>query len=269
MKLSYINQYFIGDCISVLKENIPDKSIDCVITSPPYAEQRVNQYGGIPEEDYPAWTVEYMQEIKRVLTDTGSVAIVIRPHIKEGQISDYMLKTRLALREDGWNEAEELIWIKNVSPALGSLLRPRRSWESIHWFSKISQPYCDLKAAGKNSKGVGFIKNKGVGDYIGSVSKGKEGIARVPDYIAVGTNSNDRSPENIHPAQYPVELVEWLIKLLCPINGIVLDPFFGSGTTAVAAMKNNRKWVGIEINEKYEEIIKKHIKEKHQDYVTY
>ena len=273
MTKDFLNQYYIGDCISMMKEHIPDKSVDLVVTSPPYAMQRAEQYGGIPEDEYPQWTVDWMSEVDRVLKSSGNVAINIRPHLKNGQISDYTLKTRLALREAGWNEAEELIWIKDVSPALGSYYRPRRSWESIHWFSKIENPYVDLVARGKNSSGIGFIKNKGVGDYVKGVSKGKDGVARVPDYVKVGTNLNDRSEYNTHPAQYPVLLAEWLIELLCPVGGVVLDPFLGSGTTAVAAINLERNWIGCEISNEYEEIIQQRIKEKyrydHEDWISY
>lgn len=261
--MNNMDSVFIGvDCLDIMKR-MPPESIDAIITSPPYAMQRKDQYGGIPEQDYPQWTVDWMHEVKRILKPTGNVAIVIRPHIKDGQISDYTLKTRLALREDGWNEAEELIWIKPVSPALGSKLRPRRSWESIHWFSKSPQPYCNPTAAGKPSKNIGLEKKKGVGDYIDGVSKKKDGIARVQDYVSVGTNMCDRSEDNTHPAQYPVELAEWLIQLLCPEDGTVLDPFLGSGTTAVAAQETGRDWYGIEQNEEYRGIIEKRISEKY------
>ena len=86
----------------------------------------------------------------------GSVFIVIRPHVRDGVISDYVLRTRLALRESGWHECEELIWLKPDAPPLGSLKRPRRTWESVLWFSRSPQPYCDLKACGRESERVGF-----------------------------------------------------------------------------------------------------------------
>ena len=183
----------------------------------------------------------------------GSVAIVIRPHIKNGQISDYVLHTRLLLR-GRWKECEELIWIKPDSPPLGSLYRPRRAWESILWFSKTGKPFCDPKANGQESNRVGFETTKGVGDYKQGVSKAKKGIARCRDYVAVGTGKVDKSKDNIHPAQYPPELVEWIVKLLCPEDGLVLDPFVGSGTTAVACKKLGRKFVGIEVDPDYCEV---------------
>ena len=263
MTEDFLNQYYIGDCIDIIKNKIPANSVNCVITSPPYAMQRKTQYGGISEKDYPAWTVAYMQEIERVLVDDGNVAIVIRPHLVKGEISDYMLKTRLALRAAGWHECEELIWIKPDSPPMGSFYRPRRGWESIHWFSKTSKPFCDTMANGKRSNRIGMESTKGLGDYIHAFGKSTEGVARAPDYVKVGTSRNDKTEGNIHPAQYPVQLAEWLIKLLCPVGGVVLDPFLGSGTTAVAAINTDREWIGCEISVEYEDIIKKRISEKY------
>lgn len=76
--------------------------------------QRAYQYGGVKEKDYPQWTVDWMRLLKPKLKADASVCINIRPNIKNGEISDYVLKTRLALRADGWKECEELIWIKTL-----------------------------------------------------------------------------------------------------------------------------------------------------------
>lgn len=131
---------YTGDCIDVLK-TLPDSSVDSVVTSPPYAMQRATTYGGIPEKDYPEWTVEWMTEVWRVLKDDGSVIINIRPHIRNGQISDYVLRTRLALREAGWCELEELIWNKkggapfgfhpSPPPVVGVTVVVRKTWTGL------------------------------------------------------------------------------------------------------------------------------------------
>src|SRR5208337_1369444 len=145
-----------GDCLDLIP-TLEDGSVSLVVTSPPYAEQRAGHYEGIPEEDYPDFTVQWMDALRPKLTKDGSVLIVIRPHLRGGVISDYVLRTRLALRDAGWHECEELIWYKTKSPPLGSKLRPRRAWESILWYGKCPQPYCDLKACGKPSKDLGFV----------------------------------------------------------------------------------------------------------------
>ena len=75
-----------GDCIDVLR-TLPAGSVDAVVTSPPYAMQRKSTYGGVPEKDYPEWTVVWMREVWRVLKDDGSVIINISPHIKNGELN--------------------------------------------------------------------------------------------------------------------------------------------------------------------------------------
>lgn len=252
------NKIICGHCVDVM-QSFPEESFDLACTSPPYADQRKSQYGGIKEEYYPQWTVNWMAGVWPILKPQGSVAIVIRPHIHNGQISDYVLKTRLALREWGWIECEELIWIKPDSPPLGHIQRPRRAWESILWFGKSPKVYCDPKANGEPSNRVGFVSKKGVGDWKQGVNEPVQGIARCRDYVEVGTGKVDKSKENSHPAQYPEQLSSWIIRLLSPENGIVLDPFVGSGTTAISAIKNNRKYVGIELSPEYCQIAENRI----------
>ena len=245
-----------GDCIH-LANTFENEFFNLIVTSPPYANQRKKQYASIREEDYPQWTVSWCNAFKSKLKKNGSIAIVIRPNIKNGQISDYVLKTRLAMRESGWNEAEELIWIKPDSPPLGHLQRPRRAWESILWFSNDSRPFCDPRANGTISDRIGFESIKGVGDYKQGTSTARVGISRCRDYVEVGTGSADKSPGNTHPAQYPEKLAAWIIRLLCPKNGTLIDPFVGSGSTLVASERLNMTeqygltYYGIDVCEEY------------------
>lgn len=265
------NEVICGDCREILS-GLEDASVSCVVTSPPYALQRSEKYPSISEEEYPEWTVKWMEPLKRVLTPDGSVAIVIRPHLRKGQISDYVLKTRLAIRKAGWTECDELIWIKPQSPPLGSVYRPRRSWESILWFGKTGRVYCNPKANGTESDRIGFEAKKQVGekhkrgisdpenpDGRGPCTKG---IARCRDYVEVGTGiSTDYSSDNTHPAQFPVNLAQWLVRLLSPEDGLILDPFMGSGSTALACIVEKRRWLGIEICEEYCEITNQRVRE--------
>ena len=234
---------------------LPDKSINLIFTSPPYAEQRKFQYGGISEKDYPKWTVDWCNNVRDKLTDDGSICINIRPHLKNGQISDYVLKTRLTLREAGWIECEELIWIKPDSPPLGSINRPRRAWESILWFSKTGKPKCNPKANGNESNRLGFEANKfeegGISHIHAGQNKTKQGRARVKDYIEAGTSKVEKGFS--HSAMFPLDLVEYLINLSCPKNGMVFDPFMGSGTVARQAIRMDRGFCGFEINDTYYE----------------
>jgi DNA modification methylase len=244
-----------GDCIDVMRGLEPE-SVDAVITSPPYAMQRKATYGGVPEADYPAWTVAWMTEARRLLKPDGSVVINIRPHVRNGQISDYTLRTRLALREDGWAEVEELIWHKKGGAPLGHVGRPRRSWESLHWFAKHGRPYCAPKSAGATTTRLGLSGGRR-GEHLGSSQFDANrsrvvGIARVPDVVSISTRANaDSNGLNDHPAPYPAALVEWLAHLACPPGGTILDPFSGSGSTGVAAIRNGWSYIGIEAVPEY------------------
>ena len=249
----------VGDCVDILK-SLPDKSVDGVVTSPPYAMQRASTYGGIPEKDYPEWTVTWMQEVWRVLKDDGSVIINISPHIKNGELSDYVLRTRLALREAGWTELEELIWHKPDAAPVGHIRRPRRAWEHLLWFGKHGRPYVDPYAAGKPPKAKsGSTTNRASRNGWGhAIQWGKNGegytenkIARVTNHV---TLPKARANGVDHPAMFPWELAEWCGKLITPPGGTILDPFAGSSSTGVAAIHNGWNFIGIDQSPEYIEM---------------
>lgn len=249
-----------GDCIDVMR-TLPAGSVDSVITSPPYAQQRKATYGGVPEADYPAWTVAWMREARRLLKPDGNVVINIRPHVRNGQISDYTLRTRLALREDGWAEIEELIWDKKGGPPFGHPGRPRRSWESLHWFALHGRPFCDAKAAGSESQWASFFGYGRPGPHVASVTGTgpKVGIARVPDMVRVKPSNEKDGDLNSHPAPYPVALAEWIAKLTCKPGGTILDPFSGSASTGAAALRNGWNYIGIEAMPEYVEMSRRRL----------
>lgn len=250
------NQILCGDCLELAKQ-LDDNSVGIVACSPPYAMQRKNLYGGIPETEYPQWTLNWMNSLKPKLTSDASIFIVIRPHIREGQISDYVLNTRLLVRQAGWIECEELIWYKPDAPPLGSTKRPRRNWESILWFSQTSSPYVDLKACGN-------AESTRVGGFAGSDRFGEggsspiaahqnrtlsEGTSRCSDVIRVAIGTMDKGVQ--HPAMYPQGVPEFLVQTFSRPGDLVVDPFSGSGQTALTAKRLGRRYVGFDISEEY------------------
>ena len=245
-----------GDSFDLIPK-LKNDSINLVVTSPPYCEQRKG-YKSVPEAEYPKWTTEWMGLLWDKLADDGSVFIVIRPHINRGVLSDYVLRTRLALRDDGWNECEELIWLKPDAPPLGSNQRPRRTWEHILWFSKTSKPFVNLKACGRETDRLGFAGSIrfGVGGD-SPIQKGQQrnlvnGVSRIPDVFTATIGSNDSGID--HPAVFPVALAEQLILTFSREGDRFLDPFCGAGSSLLAAKMLFRDYRGFDVSKKYVKI---------------
>ena len=238
------NQIYEIDAQTGIKY-LHDASVELILTSPPYALRRARQYGGIPEQDYPDWMVSILDSVKPKLTKQASVLIVIRSHLLHGQVSDYVLKTRLAIRQDGWFEPDELIWHKGVAPPVGRIDRPRHTWEHILWYTQSKKPYCDVKAGGKPSARIGAL-----GRY-------RTGTARVTDVIrtnTIGARGVD------HPAVFPLSLAQQLVQTFSPVDGLVLDPFVGSGTTCIAASLTGRHYIGFDYKETYVKLARNRVR---------
>lgn len=239
-------QLYLGDCLEILP-TLRTGSIGTVITSPPYAEQRRLQYGGIMEAEYPQWTSMWFSSLRNALDLSASVLVNIREHIKSGALSDYVHRTRMLLREIGWIECDELIWVKPDAPPLGDPQRPRRSWERILWFSLSNRPQIDCRGNGAKSNRIGWDRRKV--EWINSnETEIKSGIARHTDVFTCPVCKDEFG----HPATYPVALAKWLVRGWG--RDAVLDPFVGSGTTGVACIRLGRRFIGIEKEPKYFEI---------------
>lgn len=258
-----INTVVHGDCAKMIPR-LPDKSVNLALCSPPYSEQRKGMYPGVSEHAYPGFTVNWMEKLSAKLADDGSVLIVIRPHLKKGVISDYVLRTRLALREAGWHECEELIWYKpDGGGCLGSNRRPRRAYESILWFSKTHNPFIDTKACGGWSDNISprgstrFGKGANRPIHTGQNPEIKSGPTKMADVISVPISGISNGV--MHPAMFPMPLAEKLIKTFCPENGTVLDCFAGSGTTLLAAQATGRNFYGIDVMKEYVDMARRRL----------
>lgn len=246
-----------GDLIDCLPLIAPG-TVDAVVTSPPYAEQRKSTYGGVTEFDYPDWTVEWMGALKPALSERASVLINISPHVRGGMLADYVMRMRLALRSDGWFEHDEMVWVKPDGMPHGRPEVPVRSWESILWYSLTPKPFADATRNG-NSAGGGARFHTGRATRIGWAHSGLGGNtesdkrSRCKNFLSLSVGAN--TDEWDHPAPYPVRLAEWMTNNITPDNGTVLDPFAGSGTTAVAAYNNGFKSIAIERDPNYAQMV--------------
>lgn len=227
-----------GDCRELIWA-LPDQSIDLCVTSPPYAEQRKGFYPSVPEDEYTEFTLEWMTALKSKLAKNGSVLINIDAHVKDGVVSDYVLKMQLGLREAGWNPHRTQIWHKGGMPA-GRPDWPRHGYEEVLWLSRSRNPFCDTRAAGTATDNA-LVTDR----------------ARVSDVIRIDVANNENGVD--HPARFPVRLAEHLIKTFCPKGGTVLDPFSGSSSALIAAKRLKRDYFGFEIKPEYVELSRRRI----------
>ena len=249
-----------GNCLDVL-EKMPDDSIDLIVTSPPYADQRKSTYGGIHPNKYVDWFLPITVELLRVLSPTGTFILNIKEKVTNGERHTYVMEMIIAMRKQGWLWTEEFIWHKkNCFPGKWPN-RFRDSWERLLQFNKskgfnmyqdeVRVPMGDwaktrLKNLSETDKrrdnskvGSGFGKN--VSQWVGRE------LAYPTNVLTMATETSNKR----HSAVFPKELPSWFIKLFTQPGDVVLDPFLGSGTTSVAAFQLDRNSIGIEIQEEY------------------
>lgn len=264
------NDIYLGDCLLKLRE-IADNSVDLIVTSPPYADQRKNIYGGISTDRYVKWFLPITKELLRVLKPAGTFILNIKEKVQNGERSTYVLELIIEMRKQGWLWTEEFIWHKkNCYPGKWSN-RFRDAWERLLQFNKnrkfnmyqeeVMVPIGDwaksrLKNLSETDKmrdnskvGSGFGKN--ISNWI---SRSK---AYPTNVLYLATECGNKR----HSAAFPSALPEWFIKLFTRKGDTVLDPFMGSGTTNMAAKKLGRNSIGIEIKTEYYQMVKDEMKE--------
>lgn len=258
----------LGDCKLQL-ESVPDNSVDLIITSPPYADQRKNTYGGIHPDKYVEWFLPISEQLLRVLKPTGTFILNIKEKVVEGERSTYVMELIIEMRKQGWLWTEEFIWHKkNCYPGKWPN-RFRDAWERLLQFNKdrkfnmyqeeVMVPMGDwTKSRLKNLSDTDKIRdNSRVGSGFGkNISNWVEREKAYPtNVLHLATECNNKN----HSAAFPEELPQWFIKLFTKEYDVVLDPFMGSGTTISVANRMMRNSIGIEIVEDYYNMVKKNI----------
>jgi site-specific DNA-methyltransferase (adenine-specific) len=262
------NNIVTGDCLDVLKK-VSDESIDLIVTSPPYADQRSKAYGGVKPNDYVDWFLPRANQFNRVLKSTGSFVLNIKERVVKGERHTYVIELILAMREQGWLWTEEYMWFKKNSHPGKWPNRFRDNWERLLHFTKekkfnmyqdeVMVPIGDWaksrlaklsetdKRRDSSKVGSGFGKN--VSNWVGREKVYPHNV------LHMATECYNRK----HAASFPVALPEWFIKLFTQPGDIVCDPFMGSGTTAVAAKNLGRNYFGIDANPEYVKVAKERL----------
>ena len=266
MKIS--TKILLGDSLEKLKE-IKEGSIDLIITSPPYADQRKKTYGGIHPDKYVEWFLPISKELLRVLKPTGTFILNIKERVVNGERHTYVLQLILEMRNQGWLWTEEFMWHKKNSYPGKWPNRFRDSWERLLQFNKnkkfkmlqekVMVPMGDwAKTRLRNLSEIDKIRDESrVGSGFGkNISNWLDRNKAYPtNVLHMSTECNNKN----HSAVFPERLPKWFIRLFTRKDGIVLDPFVGSGTTAVAAIQTGRNFIGIDVNQEYVDISRERI----------
>ena len=250
----------LGDAAEALRE-VPNDSVDLIVTSPPYADQRAGTYGGVHADHYVEWFLPIAAELKRVLKPTGSFVLNIKERVVAAERHTYVLELILEMRKQGWLWTEEYLWHKkNCYPGKWPN-RFRDSWERLLHFNKQKQfkmiqeavmvPTGDwAKSRLKKLSATDQIRDESkVGSGFGkNISNWLDRDRAYPtNVLHLATECGNRS----HSAAFPEALPEWFIKLFTEAGDCVLDPFAGSGTTLRVARDLGRTAIGIDSNPEY------------------
>ena len=263
-----INSIIYGDCEEVL-EAFPDDCVDLIVTSPPYADCRKNTYGGIHPDKYVEWFLPKTEQLLRVLKPTGTFILNIKEKVAEGQRHTYVIELILEMKKQGWLWTEEFVWHKkNCYPGKWPN-RFRDAWERCLQFNKqkkfkmrqesVMVPTGDwaksrLKKLSQTDKTrdeskvqSGFGKN--ISNWLGRDK------AYPTNVLHLATECGNKN----HSAAFPLSLPSWFIDLFTDKGDVVLDPFVGSGTTAIAAKKLERSYIGVDLNHEYCEMTRERL----------
>ena len=243
-----INKIFNEDCLIGIKK-IPDNSIDLVITDPPYClgKNYGNDSDKMESAEYLNWIYKWIDCVVPKIKDTGSLYIFLSWQYSP-EIFSY-IKNKMTM-------INEIIWDRRV-PSMGG---STRKFSSVH-------------------DNIGFfVKNKGYYFNLDEIripydEETKKARTRSifvgKKWLEIGYNPKDlwstsrihaQDPERQeHPTQKPLEIIDRIVRASCPPDGILLDPFMGSGTSAISAIMNGNKYIGFEINSDYCKIIKNRI----------
>jgi site-specific DNA-methyltransferase (adenine-specific) len=272
-----MTKLLIGDCRETLK-SLEDQSINTVITSPPYFGLR--DYGETDQlglENTPQEFVDNLvavfREIRRVLRDDGTVwlnlgdsyAMSSMRGVKPKDLIGIPWRVAFALQQDGWYLRQDIIWHKPNPMPESVKDRCTKAHEYIFLLSKSPKYYFDNEAIKEEAKfpdgpdSPDKIK-KGVGQHGMDTRGGLAKITALPykNKRSVWTVTTKPFKE-AHFATFPMDLIEPCVLAGCPKNGVVLDPFGGSGTTAQAAYKHGRDCVLCELNADYVPLIEKRL----------
>lgn len=251
------NQVIHGDCLIEMQQ-IPDKSIDMILTSPPYDNLR----------EYNGYSFDFegiAQQIFRVLKEGGVCVWIVGDATLKGSETGTSFKQALYFKEIGFNLHDTMVWLKDTT----AFPTPVRYYQAFEYMFILS------KGKPKTFNPINDRKNKYGGTSVHGTDRNTDGSTVFKSAIRNNLNkvikdygsrfnywfqsTEKNSKELKHPATFPEKLAEDHILSWSNQGDIVLDPLAGSGTTLKMAKKNGRNYIGIEISKEYIDIINKRL----------
>lgn len=269
---------YCGDSLELLAQ-LPDESINLVMTSPPFALLREKEYGNKDQADYLDWLTQFAREVRRVLKSDGSFVLDLGGAYQRGVPVRSLYNFRVLIRfcdELGFHLAEDFYWFnpsKLPSPiewVNKRKLRVKDAVNTVWWFSKTEWPKADItKVLAPYSDRMKKLLADPEAYYSPAVrpsghdiGKGfsKDNGGAIPPNLLQFPNSESNGQYlggcktvgvKGHPARFPAKLPEFFIRMLTEPNDIVLDIFAGSNTTGHVAEAEGRAWLGFDLSREY------------------
>jgi adenine-specific DNA-methyltransferase len=244
---------FRGDCLDLLK-SLPSGLTRLVVTSPPYNIGKRYEKR-IALTDYLKGQQQVIGECVRVLADDGSICWQVGNFVDNNSIVPLDIALWPIFHDLGLKLRNRIIW--HFEHGLHCSMRLSGRYETIVWFTKTDRYVFNLDAIRVPQKypGKKYFKGPRAGQYSCN-PKGKN----PGDVWVIPNVKHNHVEKTIHPCQFPVELIERLVKALTNPGDYVLDPYMGVGTTAVAAVLHERKALGAEIAEEYVKIAEERVR---------
>lgn len=269
---------YVGDSRELLRD-LPDGSVNLVMTSPPFALQRQKEYGNLDQHEYIDWLTEFAQLVHRKLRADGSFVIDMGGAYQKGVPARSLYNFRVLLRfcdEIGFSLAEDFYWFnpsKLPSPiewVNKRKLRAKDAVNTVWWLSKtewpkadvskVLAPYSDrMKKLMEDPEGFYTPKKRPSGHDIGR-SFAKDNGGAIPSNLLQIPNTESNGAylagcklvgASGHPARFPAKLPEFFIRMLTDPGDLVVDIFAGSNTTGQVAEAEGRSWLAFEERRDY------------------
>ncbi|MGA3371664.1 MAG: site-specific DNA-methyltransferase [Terracidiphilus sp.] len=269
---------YVGDSLELLAD-LPDSSVNLVVTSPPFALQRQKEYGNLDESEYVDWLMEFGRLVYRKLREDGSFVLDLGGAYRKGVPVRSLYQFRILLRfcdELGFHLAQEFFWhnpSKLPSPIEWVNKRKLRAKDTVNtlwWFSRSEWPKANvsnvlaeyssrMKKLLEDPAAFYTPKQRPSGHDIGLAFATDNGgaipsnLLQIPNSESNGVYLGACKEIGIkgHPARFPSKLPEFFIRLLTDPGDLVVDIFAGSNTTGMVAEAEGRRWLAFELNREY------------------